>query len=613
MTLNITILGPEAIHQSADFQLSDPQQDPDGNWVSVHQNASKILALRFESWSGVITYCGIGLSFGKRTDQFVADWLSGIGYAATFHDVLELVRREGSAWIADVNRTTKKVNAHTFVLAAFEDGAQRIAVLSSCQSLNGDFPIQGTLQVDSRTVGGTHVFVTGVRDAVAEEDRRLLKNIAESIKDHAVVQHYLANVNRRAAQGTGASKGISRSCLVYSCGPNGAQSSRVHGDVQGPVAPLAVSGDSTLAELIAQFSRQNPNMTVVQSAYQTAEAQQAELAENIDCPLRFGTGFSDRSRAAACVVEEYGAINAVCLDAHAVNSSMASVGNIRILPDAFPRAYFSEPGGKIRPLDTFGGPFGNALHLNERNQVVGSAHTRDNAMHALLWTVDHDIRDLGTLGGKNSCARWINDKGVVVGTSGLRPGEPIAYDERAFVWTEDHGMVALDPAYPGWSRAIAINNSGWIVGWHGRTNTECGYVWAAEFGLIELTVGRGRPFFVSAINNNGLVVGEGDDENGKRKAYCWTRVDGVRRLNTHLAFSPRAVSDRGIIVGPVRAAVDGWERPFMCRHDSALEPLPYVEDHHTDVVAIDPMSTTALGNARRSGSWKHVHPLLWIL
>lgn len=609
MTLNITVLSPRGIHQSADFQLSEPEQDTNGNWVVVQENASKIVALHFKRWSGLLTYCGVGLWNGMRTDQVASEWLSRIGWEATFHQALEAIRSNGSAWIAGINKASGRVRPHTFVLAAFEEGTLCAAVLSNYQTLNGDLAsLMGDLQVDARPVRGTTVFVTGIRNAVAEADRRLLKHIAETVEDYAVVQQHLADVNRRAA--ANAKGGISKSCLTYTSGPTGQQSSRVHGDVQGPLQPLAADGEGMLAAMLAEFTRQNPNAKVLQSGYSNTEAQAEEISENIKCQLRFASGFADRERPSVAEVEEFGSINEYSLDVTAINNDGSTVGNVRTLPDARVQAFFSPSDKEILELGTFGGPLSYALDLNERGQVVGTAGVDDQGWHAFIWTQNDGLVDLGTLGGRNSMASSINDHGVVVGKSGCHPGEPRLFDEHAFIWTPESKMVRLDPEFEGWSRACAINNLGWVIGWCGRTVTECGYVWCPELGFIELRIGTGRPFFVAAINDAGLVVGQGDDETGTRRAYSWTLEAGIRRLGTDELFHPRRVSADGTIIGSVSGGASRWERPFVYTHAGGLVPLPYAEDHHTDVSAIND-HRIILGAARRSGSWKHVHQLRW--
>jgi probable HAF family extracellular repeat protein len=613
MTLNITVLSPGGIHQSADFQISNTEKNAEGNWIALQENASKIISLHFRSWSGLVTYCGIGLWRGVRTDQYLSDWLSQCGREATFHDVLETIRRKGSLWIAEINRYFGEIKPHSFVQAGFEGGTLRYAMVSNYQSLNGDIrPFANDLQRDVRSTTGVHVLVTGIRDAVTDENKRLLKHMIESGKNFAMVQHYLAKTNRKAAQSTKARMGISASCLTYTCIPNGQQWSKVHGVVPGQVNPLAIDGEAAGALMRAELWRQFPNAKLVQSAYSTSEAQQQEIGRRIDCDLRFQSGFVDRDRARIAEVEELRSLNEYALDVKAINVSQAMVGHIRDLPDATPRAFFRKSNGVILRLGSFGGAQAYAVDLNEKNQVVGRAGIEGSGMHAFIWSERDGLHDLGTLGGRNSQATSINDHGVVVGTSGRHPVEPNAPDECAFVWTPERKLVALDLQFDGWSRAYQINNAGWVIGWRGHHSVDCGYVWSPDFGVIELTIGRDRPFYVCAINDSGLVVGEGDDDTGKRRPYCWTRETGIKQLNTDCPFHPCRVDSDGIIIGTVSGGNWPLSRPFIYTPSGELLPLPYAEDHHTALAAIN-RDRIIVGDASLPGSWKHKHPIMWRL
>jgi hypothetical protein len=46
MTLNITIVSPAGINQSADFRISKTEKGADGEWIELQPNSSKIISLR---------------------------------------------------------------------------------------------------------------------------------------------------------------------------------------------------------------------------------------------------------------------------------------------------------------------------------------------------------------------------------------------------------------------------------------------------------------------------------------------------------------------------------------------------------------------------------------
>lgn len=174
----------------------------------------------------------------------------------------------------------------------------------------------------------------------------------------------------------------------------------------------------------------------------------------------------------------------------------------RHMPSGEDHAFRWTRRGGMEDLGTLGGGFSNAFDVNDRGQVVGFSLAdyylraflwteRDGivdlgapetgfswaagingrgevvgrGVHALLWSREGEIRDLGTLGtGLRSRADDVNDRGDVVGSSELTPDG----EWHAFVWTEENGLVDLG-TLPGASssEAVAINNRGQIVGTSG--------------------------------------------------------------------------------------------------------------------------------------------------
>jgi probable HAF family extracellular repeat protein len=113
--------------------------------------------------------------------------------------------------------------------------------------------------------------------------------------------------------------------------------------------------------------------------------------------------------------------------------------------------------------------------MNSRGQIIGQGHT--GHQRAVLWEPDGSVRDLGTLPGQTFAGTSrINDHGEIVGWS-AGPGGTESW--RAFLWTEDEGMLdlndLLDASGRRWDLEIAsgINESGqiiasgWLDGHHG--------------------------------------------------------------------------------------------------------------------------------------------------
>lgn len=166
---------------------------------------------------------------------------------------------------------------------------------------------------------------------------------------------------------------------------------------------------------------------------------------------------------------------------------------------------------------------------------------------AFAGDVVYTVRDLGTLGGANSRALAINEEGWVVGEADTRNGPT-----RAFLWTPESGMQDLGTLGGEISRAYAINDRGQVAGEaedaEGRMQP---FRWQADSGMESLPLPESfREGFVYGMNNYGVLVGGGEREDGTR-ALVWT-IDGVsipeplQNLGSSLAY---AVNDLGDLVG----------------------------------------------------------------
>jgi probable HAF family extracellular repeat protein len=105
---------------------------------------------------------------------------------------------------------------------------------------------------------------------------------------------------------------------------------------------------------------------------------------------------------------------------------------------------------------------GLAVGLNDIGTVTGSSELPDGTFSAFVYR-DGTLRIIGTLGGDAS-GHSVNNHNVVVGWSLLESSF------RAFIWTEQDGMVNLNRLIPldsGWLLAVAnsINDAGQVAGY----------------------------------------------------------------------------------------------------------------------------------------------------
>lgn len=303
MTLNVTVVSTFGIHQSADFRISKTEKDTNGNWIELQPNSSKIVPLRYQKWFGFMSYCGIGLWNGKRTDEYAVEWLADLAPTnPSFRDVVDKIRLSGSNWVTGINRGRKEPFSHSFVIAGFEDAVPIYAIVSNAQSLTEYFSISEQLIADVRATKDIHLLITGISAAVSEPARARLKAIVRSMAPANVIRHEMAEVNRIASQSPEARNGISPACLAYSVDSNGAGHGEVHGEVPGPVIPRTVLDGIDVTAMMAKILKDIPGAKLVQAAYTTMQASHADREEHIECELEF-RGID------SCDIEEIGAIN----------------------------------------------------------------------------------------------------------------------------------------------------------------------------------------------------------------------------------------------------------------------------------------------------------------
>jgi probable HAF family extracellular repeat protein len=153
--------------------------------------------------------------------------------------------------------------------------------------------------------------------------------------------------------------------------------------------------------------------------------------------------------------------------AYAINNSGKVTGYAATsVPYPYHHAFLYS-GGKMRDLGTLGGTESWAFDLNEADKVVGSANlSGDSENHAFLYDASATprMRDLGTLGGSHSMAFGINDSEQVVGSAATRDDSIHAF---LYSGGKMRDLNSLIPANSGWElvSAEAINDKGHIVGY----------------------------------------------------------------------------------------------------------------------------------------------------
>jgi len=229
--------------------------------------------------------------------------------------------------------------------------------------------------------------------------------------------------------------------------------------------------------------------------------------------------------------------------------------------------------GKLVKLPTPTGT-GAANGINDAGVVAGEVYN-NTWVHAVTWTGKQAPRDLHQM-GTGSQAFAINKAGQVVGLT--------YYEEAPFglatLW-EGGGQSNLGSLYTGstsYSRAVAINDKGWVVGssavYQGQ-EPERAWLWQSG-NLEDLATwpGASVPSRAAAINVRGQIVGFMIGE-GRRMASLWQHGKAYElnalidpsdpRYGQDLLDYATGINDVGEIIGQIRVQPGQAPIPFLLK------------------------------------------------
>jgi probable HAF family extracellular repeat protein len=259
----------------------------------------------------------------------------------------------------------------------------------------------------------------------------------------------------------------------------------------------------------------------------------------------------------------------------------------------------------LTDLGTLGGSNGQGFWINDKGQIAGFAQNgmidpllNIQLVHAVLWSEEGTIIDLGTFGGYESLSQAINKRGQVVGLAANTTPDPnaillLGQQARAFLWDEKTGMQDLGTLGTG-NDAFAqfVNDRGQVAG-YAYTNTTpnpannlCGLL---QFGLGVPTV---DPFFwengtmidvgtlggvcgyATDLNNLGQVIGVSDLAGDLTfHPFSWTKSGGMKDLGTFGGDNGQAnaLNDAGEIVGKADFPGNQLHDAFLWQNDTMTD------------------------------------------
>lgn len=250
----------------------------------------------------------------------------------------------------------------------------------------------------------------------------------------------------------------------------------------------------------------------------------------------------------------------------AVNNRNQVVGRIRAQVGIYPLAARWNPDGALAHLAPLTARTARAVAINDSGMMVGEAEVNLHDNHAMVWSADGTVTDLGTFGGTYSAATHVNGAGQVLGYY-YKDG-----NKTGFLWSRRYGMVQIGPG-GGYRNVSALNEAGEVAGSEltildSAPALQRPFIWSWRNGLRMLPLGGATHGEVLALNNRREMVGlvdrtPGDSDFSSRRAAWWNGVAQPVDLNTRLYRAPaglvlyaaKSINDSGTILAESNAGL----------------------------------------------------------
>jgi probable HAF family extracellular repeat protein len=221
-------------------------------------------------------------------------------------------------------------------------------------------------------------------------------------------------------------------------------------------------------------------------------------------------------------------------DAQGINADGDIAGGVQVssYPNwAYHAMRYTNQGG-IENLGTLGGASSFAYRINRQRQVAGMSYVTVSpfVIRAFLATPGQPMLDLGTFSTSpyaSSVASGINDAGQVAGHAETSTGRV-----HVFRYTPGVGLQDLTPAYE-FSFASDINAAGQVVGRVVTASGDHAFRYSDNAGLVDLH-GLGATSNAYSLNDRGEVVGSFALTGQPSRAFLYTDAEGMIDLNSRI-------------------------------------------------------------------------------
>jgi len=609
VTLNLTVITPTVIYQSADFRLTDLSTG-----LPTNHRSPKLVTFVYEAWIGFVTYTGLGDWQGKDISDHVADWLTGYK-ELSMEQVAHRLQRQIAQIIRSLSKGNRPLRRHTFTLAGIRNSQmpEIIMVSNSQDCFRKSWNTQEQFTISRRSLREGErslVVVTGRTQAVPPGERGQLREIAARYPgDGGRVRRMMVDINNRAASSPQSQGLIGPDCAVFSFRADGAGAYQLGQDTQdAPWQFPQMSFGSNMTEGFVKAMRslgidpESTQFSLLGSA-SSGRADPASLGLPKCQPSIAEPDAQSRYSVTEIVSEDFEphGCNDISNGGYVVGTGRLRLGQALAVP-------WRWANGQIVRLNYSG----LALAVNDTGQVAGALQD-GGVERAGLYSNDffnefpiyHGQPEI--FAGSDTYGYDLNHRPLVIGQVRSRAEEKGRANVRptAFQIDDDRPHIFMPDGYNGLP-ARGINDQDDALVYITTGPRSGNAVWNITGGSLDFIDDDGfQRVSLRAITNYGIILGQATT--AKNIPFAIIRMPGGpwRNLGTGEGWIPLDINDHGDVVGSV--GIEELTRPWLRLASGETVLLPFIREHHTTAMAINNNKQIAGCSAADHGG----HALLW--
>lgn len=192
MTLIITVATPRCIFQSADYRLTDLRTG-----VTRDFDTQKIVYVTTFTWAASVCFAGVGRTPNVDVSEWLQQRAQAVASRETFDNFLRSLM-SAEEWLSGLPPAAKR---HSFSVGAFVGTRPLVALISNFESLSGDAREVASEGLSLQQIEPSRpmTFVSGHREAMPRDERRLLSRLAAHSPSTEGMYAALAQANKRAS------------------------------------------------------------------------------------------------------------------------------------------------------------------------------------------------------------------------------------------------------------------------------------------------------------------------------------------------------------------------------------------------------------------------------